>query len=63
MNRVHFIPCQPHNKLMALYNLSDVVLDSYYAGGCTTSREALDPLPMLVIRLTSIDAKLYPEPA
>lgn len=42
MNRVHFIPCQPHNKLLALYNLSDVVLDSYYAGGCTTTREVLE---------------------
>tara|TARA_B100000963_G_C22631981_1_gene675410 strand:+ start:2315 stop:4180 length:1866 start_codon:yes stop_codon:yes gene_type:complete len=42
INRVHFIPCQKHNKLMALYNLSDVVLDSYHAGGCTTTREVLE---------------------
>ena len=42
MDRVHFIPQQEHNKLMALYKLSDVILDSYYAGGCTTTREALE---------------------
>lgn len=42
MDRIHFIPSQPHHKLMALYNLSDVILDSYYAGGCTTTREALE---------------------
>jgi protein O-GlcNAc transferase len=40
--RVHFIPVQPHYRLMALYILSDVILDSYYAGGCTTTREALE---------------------
>ena len=27
---------------MALYSLADVVLDSYHAGGCTTTREALE---------------------
>ena len=42
MTRVHFIPCQPHHILMALYKLSNVILDSYYAGGCTTTREALE---------------------
>eukprot|EP00946_MAST-07B_sp_MAST-7B-sp1_P000159 g159.t1 len=42
MSRVHFLPPQPHHALMALYALSDVVLDSYYAGGCTTTREALE---------------------
>ena len=42
MKRVCFLPCLPHHKLMALYNLSDVILDSYYAGGCTTTREALE---------------------
>jgi predicted O-linked N-acetylglucosamine transferase (SPINDLY family) len=42
MSRVHLIPLQPHFRLMALYKLSDVILDSYYAGGCTTSREALE---------------------
>ena len=42
LKRIHFIPCQPAHKLMALYKLSDVILDSYYAGGCTTTREALE---------------------
>ena len=42
MKRVHFIQSQPHHLLMALYNLADVILDSYYAGGCTTTREALE---------------------
>ena len=41
MERVHFIPVQPHSRLLALYSLSDVNLDSYPAGGCTTTREAL----------------------
>lgn len=27
---------------MGLYHLSDVILDSYYACGCTTTREALE---------------------
>lgn len=42
LTRVHFMPAQPHHRLMALYSLSDVVLDSYHAGGCTTTREALE---------------------
>lgn len=42
LNRVYFINALEHNKLMALYILSDVILDSYYAGGCTTTREALE---------------------
>ena len=33
---------QPHHKLMALHTLSDVILDSYPAGGCTTTRESLE---------------------
>ena len=41
-SRIHFIPVQPHHKLMALYALSDVILDSYPAGGCTTTRESLE---------------------
>lgn len=41
MSRVHFLPEQPHHRLLALYRLSDAVLDSYSAGGCTTTREAL----------------------
>uniref|UniRef100_A0A7S2DQ81 O-GlcNAc transferase C-terminal domain-containing protein n=1 Tax=Haptolina brevifila TaxID=156173 RepID=A0A7S2DQ81_9EUKA len=40
MSRVHFLPVQPHYRLMALYSISDVNLDSYPAGGCTTTREA-----------------------
>ena len=36
------MPQQPHHRLLALYSLADVVLDSYYAGGCTTTREALE---------------------
>jgi|EP01033_Poteriospumella_lacustris_P011357 hypothetical protein len=42
LDRVHFVPALPHHILMGLYNVSDVVLDSYYAGGCTTTREALE---------------------
>ncbi len=48
MSRVHFIPPQPHHALMALYALSDVILDSYYAGGCTTTREALELMAPVV---------------
>lgn len=33
MRRVHFLPVQPHHKLLALYSLSEVVLDSYPASG------------------------------
>jgi len=42
LSRLHFVRQQPHHRLMALYSLADVVLDSYYAGGCTTTREALE---------------------
>tara|TARA_B110000008_G_C16971686_1_gene564193 strand:+ start:892 stop:2754 length:1863 start_codon:yes stop_codon:yes gene_type:complete len=42
LDRIHLIEAQPHHKLMALYVLSDIILDSYYAGGCTTTREALE---------------------
>jgi len=42
MKRVYFIPALPHHTLLALYLLSDVILDSYPAGGCTTTREALE---------------------
>lgn len=42
LKRIHFLPHLEHHKLMALYKLSDVILDSYYAGGCTTTREALE---------------------
>ena len=52
MNRIHFIPAQPHHRLMGLYKLSDVILDSYHAGGCTTTREALE-IGSLVVTLPS----------
>ena len=42
LSRVHWIPCLEHHRLMSLYKLSNVILDSYYAGGCTTSREAME---------------------
>ncbi len=42
IDRIYFVPALPHHILMGLYNLSDVILDSYYAGGCTTTREALE---------------------
>lgn len=42
LSRVHFLPVQPHHRLLALYALSDVVLDSLPASGCTTTREALE---------------------
>eukprot|EP00590_Aulacoseira_subarctica_P004095 CAMPEP_0172428278 /NCGR_PEP_ID=MMETSP1064-20121228/45773_1 /TAXON_ID=202472 /ORGANISM="Aulacoseira subarctica , Strain CCAP 1002/5" /LENGTH=634 /DNA_ID=CAMNT_0013172985 /DNA_START=70 /DNA_END=1974 /DNA_ORIENTATION=+ len=42
MNRIHFLDALPHHRLLALYSLSDVILDSYPAGGCTTTREVLE---------------------
>ena len=42
LTRIHFIPVQPHSRLMALYMHADVILDSYFAGGCTTTREAFE---------------------
>jgi predicted O-linked N-acetylglucosamine transferase (SPINDLY family) len=42
LRRVHFIPTLPHHVLMAFYDQADVVLDSYSAGGCTTTREAIE---------------------
>jgi len=42
MNRIYFVPFQDHHRLLALYALSDIVLDSYPAGGCTTTREVLE---------------------
>eukprot|EP00588_Corethron_pennatum_P004930 CAMPEP_0194289216 /NCGR_PEP_ID=MMETSP0169-20130528/38602_1 /TAXON_ID=218684 /ORGANISM="Corethron pennatum, Strain L29A3" /LENGTH=653 /DNA_ID=CAMNT_0039036435 /DNA_START=205 /DNA_END=2166 /DNA_ORIENTATION=+ len=42
LSRIRQIPAQPHHRLMGLYKVSDVVLDSYQAGGCTTTREALE---------------------
>ena len=42
MNRVVFIPRMQHHHLMAMYQNSDVVLDSFFFGGDTTSREAFE---------------------
>jgi hypothetical protein len=42
MERIHFISAQPPHKLLKLYSTANVVLDSYPAGGCTTTREALE---------------------
>jgi hypothetical protein len=42
MSRIHFLPSLQHHILMALYSLTDVVLDSVFAGGTTTSREVLE---------------------
>jgi len=42
MRRVHLIPELPHHRLLALYTHAEVVLDSYPASGCTTTREALE---------------------
>ena len=42
LSRVYFIEGQPHHSLLALYKLCTIVLDSYPAGGCTTSREVLE---------------------
>ena len=41
-SRITWLPVQPRSKLLALYHLADVIIDSYYASGCTTSREALE---------------------
>ena len=40
--RVVFVPRMAHPHLMATYKLADVVLDSYFFGGDTTSREAFE---------------------
>uniref|UniRef100_A0A7S0SM75 Glycosyl transferase family 1 domain-containing protein n=1 Tax=Mantoniella antarctica TaxID=81844 RepID=A0A7S0SM75_9CHLO len=42
MDRVVFVPRLTHDKLMAMYKLSDLVLDSVYFGGDTTTREAFE---------------------
>lgn len=42
LDRVHFLPPQPHHRLLALYYHSDMVLDAFPASGCATSREALE---------------------
>jgi protein O-GlcNAc transferase len=40
----------PHHILLALYQVSTLILDSYPAGGCTTTREALE-LSKVVVTL------------
>jgi len=42
LSRVVFVPRMQHYQLMAMYKLSDVVLDSVYFGGDTTTREAFE---------------------
>ena len=42
LSRVAFIPRMAHYRLMAMYKLADVVLDSVYFGGDTTTREAFE---------------------
>ena len=42
MQRVVFVPRMKHFELMGMYNLADVVLDSVYFGGDTTTREAFE---------------------
>lgn len=41
-DRIHFVPALAHHQLLGLYSVSTVILDSYPAGGCTTTREALE---------------------
>jgi len=41
LDRIVFVPKMNHHHLMAMYSLSDVVLDSVYFVGDTTLREAL----------------------
>ncbi len=40
--RLHFVEFLPHHELLALYSMADVILDSIYFGGCTTTREILE---------------------
>ena len=42
LNRIIFIDKLQHHYLMAMYNICDVILDSYFFGGDTTTREALE---------------------
>ena len=54
LDRVHFLEQQPHHRLLALYQHATVILDSYPAGGCTTTREVLElgkPLVTLPAKL------------
>lgn len=54
LSRIVFLEQQPHHRLLALYRESTVVLDSYPAGGDTTTREVIEmgkPLVTLPARL------------
>jgi len=54
LSRITFLDQQPHHRLLALYRESTVVLDSYPAGGDTTTREVIEmgkPLVTLPARL------------
>ncbi len=48
--RVRFLDALQHYQLLGLYANADVVLDSYPASGCTTTREALE-LGALIVTL------------
>eukprot|EP00984_Skeletonema_dohrnii_P012431 scaffold5043_cov117-Skeletonema_dohrnii-CCMP3373.AAC.2 len=54
LSRIVFLKQQPHHRLLALYREAAVVLDSYPAGGDTTTREVIEmskPLVTLPARL------------
>ena len=42
MGKIIFDDKMPHHTMMAVYNNVDVVLDSYFFGGDTTTREAFE---------------------
>lgn len=42
LNRVCFLEKLKHHELMALYTHSDVILDSWFFGGDTTTRESIE---------------------
>ena len=54
LSRITFFDFQPHHRLLALYRESTVILDSYPAGGDTTTKEVIEmgkPLVTLPARL------------
>lgn len=50
LDRIYWMPALPHHQLLALYSVSTLILDSYPAGGCTTTRETLE-LSKVVVTL------------
>ncbi len=48
LSRMIFLDQQPHHRLLALYRESTVILDSYPAGGDTTTREVIELAKPLV---------------